>query len=266
MPKIPNHHEIAYLFRYTRNMLSAENQDQNQPGQPNQPDDALLPTLTRVLESAARLQELVPDTVLVGGTAVAYYARRRLSFDHDHVLGTLSERFDAVFEALDRESDFVLNRAVPGKIILGELGGIEVGVRQLIRKLPLEVQKIRLPSGHEITVPTEAELVRIKAYLIVKRNQVRDYLDVGAMSSKYGPELVARWLLDLDEYYADDSAPPMAVLSQLLKQLAVPSPRDSRTTARLDDYKGLSARWSDWGEVVAECQMLSAEIMRQISL
>ena len=42
--------------------------------------------LVRVLESAARLQEVVPDAVLVGGSAAALWASHRTSFDHDHVL------------------------------------------------------------------------------------------------------------------------------------------------------------------------------------
>ena len=42
--------------------------------------------LVRVLESAARLQEVLPDAVLVGGSAAALWANHRSSFDHDHVL------------------------------------------------------------------------------------------------------------------------------------------------------------------------------------
>ncbi len=39
-----------------------------------------------VLRSAAKLQEVVPDAVLVGDTVSAVYAGHRVSFDHDHVL------------------------------------------------------------------------------------------------------------------------------------------------------------------------------------
>src|SRR5579864_3605505 len=49
------------------------------------------PELVRVLESAARLQEAVPDAVLVGGSAAALWANHRFSFDHDHVLEDLSD-------------------------------------------------------------------------------------------------------------------------------------------------------------------------------
>src|ERR1039457_6108448 len=53
------------------------------------------PELLRVLESAARLQEVVPDAVLVGGSAAALWASHRSSDDHDHVLADLDARFDA---------------------------------------------------------------------------------------------------------------------------------------------------------------------------
>lgn len=44
-----------------------------------------------------------------------------------------------VLDALEREGDWVTNRATPGKFVLGSsLGGIESGVRQLSRTTPLE--------------------------------------------------------------------------------------------------------------------------------
>jgi hypothetical protein len=95
--------------------------------------------LVRVLESAARLQDVVPDAVLVGGSAAALWANHRSSFDHDHVLADLSTRFDAVLEAIEATDGWVTNRVTPGKIILGDLGEIESGIHQLIRNRPLEV-------------------------------------------------------------------------------------------------------------------------------
>jgi DNA-binding transcriptional regulator YiaG len=59
------------------------------------------PDLVRVLESAARLQTVVPDAVLVGGSAAALWASHRTSFDHDHVLADLNARFDTVLEAVE---------------------------------------------------------------------------------------------------------------------------------------------------------------------
>lgn len=90
------------------------------------------PTLAEVLESAARLQEVVPDAVLVGGSAAAFYAAHRVSFDHDHVLADLGKRFDSVLEAIERTDGWVTNRVVPYKIILGELGDIEADRKSVV--------------------------------------------------------------------------------------------------------------------------------------
>lgn len=49
-----------------------------------------------LLRAAARLQRIVPDAVLVGGTAAAEFARHRMSFDDDHVVADLRDRFDSV--------------------------------------------------------------------------------------------------------------------------------------------------------------------------
>ena len=218
---------------------------------------AIGPDLLRVLESAAVLQQRVPDAVLVGGTAAPLHAGHRASFDHDRVVADLRERFDLVLDALEREGDWVTNRVTPGKIILGELGEIEAGVRQLIRSVPLETEEVSLPSGNVVRVPTLAEILRIKAFLIVKRNQVRDYLDVVALASRCGFGPAARILADIDRYYTDPAQDGSPVADQVVRQLAEPRPRDSRVTARLRDYKGLAPRWQDWGAVVEACRHLA---------
>ena len=92
-------------------------------------------------------------------------ANHRLSHDRDHVLQDLSDRFDAVLEAIEATDGWVTNRVTPGKIILGELGDIESGVRQLIRNRLLEVTEVELPSGHVLRVPTPDERLRIKGFL-----------------------------------------------------------------------------------------------------
>lgn len=144
------------------------------------------PQFVAVLESAAHLQRLVPGAVLVGGTAAILYADHRESRDHDHVLADLADRFEMVLEAVEGDEGWATNRVTPGKVILGNLDGIEAGVRQMIRKIPLEVATVALPSGGKVTAPTIEETLRIKAFLIVRRNQTRDYLDLAALSGTSG--------------------------------------------------------------------------------
>lgn len=219
--------------------------------------------LDSVLESAARLQRLVPDSVLVGGTAAALHAHHRVSHDHDHVLGDLADRFDVVLDALEAEPDWVTNRVTPGKIVLGELGGIEAGVRQLIRTTPLETESVVLPSGSRLVVPTVAETLRVKAFLIVRRNQVRDYLDTAALADRFGIAASANVLADIDTYYRDDTRNDRAVTSQLVRQLGAVRPKDSRTVERLAAFTGLASRWKEWSTVTDTCESLAAAMIER---
>lgn len=217
--------------------------------------------LRAVLSSAARLQEIVPDAVLVGGSAAALYAGHRDSFDHDHVLADLRERFDVVLEALESEGDRVTNRVRPGKIILGRLGDIEAGVRQMIRLRPLESVDVDVSGGRTVRVPTADEILRVKAFLVVRRNQTRDYLDVAALADRSGVRRAAQVLSRIDEFYADQQESSSGVATQVLRQLADPRPADSSVTRELHHYRRLARRWTDWDEVRSVCADLADAIL-----
>ncbi len=219
------------------------------------------PSLEEVLERAAQLQELVPGAVLVGGSAAALYAHHRESFDHDHVVADLAERFDAILENLEALGDWSMARAQPGKIILGELGGIETGVRQLLRSRPLESTDIEV-RGKRLVVPTAAEILRIKAWLALTRNQTRDYLDIAALADWIGLDEAAVVLQGIDDYYADINRQPEAVATQLVRQLADPRPRDAEVTTQLSSYKALDPRWHDWAAVKAVLADLAERMAR----
>jgi Nucleotidyl transferase AbiEii toxin, Type IV TA system len=206
------------------------------------------PSLEHVLERAAQLQELVPGAVLVGGTAAALHAGHRESVDNDHVLGDLAERFDTILENLEALGDWSMSRVQPGKIILGELGGIETGIRQLFRSRPLETSELEI-NGRKLVVPTAQEILRIKAWLSLTRNQTRDYLDLAALADRLGVDQAASVLRGMDDYYADVNERPEAVVTQLVKQMADPRPRDARVTEELVSYKALDERWHDWSAV-----------------
>ena len=55
-------------------------------------------------------------------------------------------------------------------------------------------------------MPTPEETLRIKAFLLVRRNQVRDYLDVAALSDRHGVAFAASTLADIDRFYADEAS------------------------------------------------------------
>jgi hypothetical protein len=218
-------------------------------------------TFQDVLAKAARLQGLIPGAVLVGGSAAAVHAHHRESLDNDHVLADLDQRFDVILENLEALADWSLAKAQPGKIIPGELGGIETGIRQLLRSRPLETIEIDV-AGKPLVVPTAAEILRIKAWLAVSRNQTRDYLDIAALADSIGLDEAAGVLAGIDDYYADINRRPEAVASQICRQLADPRPRDAEVTGQLDAYKALEPRWQDWATVTAVLAELAERMTR----
>jgi hypothetical protein len=114
-----------------------------------------------------------------------------------------------------------------------------------------------------VRVPTPDETLRIKGYLIVRRNQVRDYLDVAALSDRYGIPHAGAVLAHIDAYYADQRGPELeGVATQLARQLADPRPRDARTIHQLDQYKRLEPRWADWKNVTGVCRQVAVEMVR----
>ena len=208
-----------------------------------------------LLSSAARLQRILPEAVLVGGTAAATYAHHRVSFDHDHTLGDLKSRFDDVLASLEAVAGWKTARVRRPVLILGSLDGIETGIRQLIRSAPLETQPLEI-NGETITVPTQAEMLRIKAVLILKRNATRDYLDFVALANGLGDEGVKLALLKFDELYPQPNGE--SPLMQLAKQLSNPLPFDLDDT-NLEEYKNLVAEYRDWAKVKAICQHVAVE-------
>ena len=215
------------------------------------------------MESAAHLQRLVPGAVLVGGSAAILYADHRESRDHDHVVADLADRFEMVLEAVEQDEGWATNRVTPGKVILGNLDGIEAGVRQMIRKAPLEVATISVPSGGRVTVPTIEEALRIKAFLIVRRNQTRDYLDLAALSEGAGIARTVEVLAQIDAYYADQHGEGDGIASQLVRQLSDLLPADRAVIDQLSSYRRLRKQWSDWNAVTETLGKVAAGMVER---
>jgi hypothetical protein len=215
------------------------------------------PEWERLLAAERNIQHLVAGTVLVGGTAAALHVGHRVSLDADHVLADLRERFDDVLAMLEHVAGWRTERVQRPVLILGQLEGVMTGIRQLRRTAPLETEEIE-----GLRVPTLAEMARIKAWLLVTRYTVRDYLDTVVLFERLGDAGVRAALANLDDLYPQPSG--ASVLAELGERLAAACPSD-RATIDLASYRGLRPPWNDWDHVIS-CGRRWAETVASLAL
>jgi hypothetical protein len=220
-----------------------------------------IPQWELLLAHAARLQTKIPGAVLVGGTAAAIHAQHRYSLDHDHVVRDLARDYDASLRALESIVGWRTQRRVRGKLVLGEVDKIAAGLRNQRRSAPLETVEVRIPKAGRLRLPTAAEMLRVKAFLIVDRNATRDYLDVAALSHHLGLHASCVAVGRLNELYADFVGEGGDMLTSLVVRLAAPEPYDL-TEIDLSEYKGIVSPWNDWRSVVNQCASLGAQLLR----
>lgn len=217
-----------------------------------------------VFAAAARLQELIPDAVLVGGSAAAHHTGHRVSLDDDHVVADLQGRFDEVLAALEDTDGWVTARVRRPVLILGRLDGVDTGIRNLIRCRPLEVEETRI-GRRRLRVPTLTEIARIKAWLCLIRNATRDYLDFAALADRLGEREAAAVVDGMDEYYADQVGPGgRRVATQVARQLAEPRP-DDLSDVDLASYRRLDRRWQSWETVRDACRRVAVRVLDRLT-
>jgi hypothetical protein len=208
---------------------------------PMSPQQESLPEWERLLAAERHLQHLVPGAVLVGGTAAAIHAGHRVSMDADHVLEDLRHHFDDVLATLEAVAGWQTERIQRPVLILGQLDGVLTGIRQLRRTRPLETEE---RSG--LRVPTLAEMARIKAWLLITRHTVRDYLDTVVLFERLGDEGVAAALRSFDDIYRQASG--ASPLAEVAERLGAATPKDV-ADIDLRRYRALQPPWNDWQHV-----------------
>jgi hypothetical protein len=208
----------------------------------------------RVIDEGRALQERLAELtpVAVGGTATALHCQHRYSLDVDVVTPLLSSRFAEVTAELERWQGWRTNRLNPPVLILGQHGGVELGVRQLRRTTPLQTTQVR-----GLRIPTAAEMLRVKAFLLTDRRATRDFVDVAALvlhlgaaamesaallNLVYGPRAPQTWV----------SAFAEACESEPVDLAAVP----------LSAYKGLRAPLTEWAFVADRCRELGRGLLK----
>ena len=213
------------------------------------------PNFQRVLAEGRALQARLADlsTIAVGGTAAALHCGHRFSLDVDVVASQLEVRFEEVKAILAAWEGWRINRLNPPVLILGEHGGVELGVRQLRRSVPLQTTRIS-----ELLVPTAAEMLRVKAFLLTERRATRDYVDVAALAHHLGNEAALRALRLLNVVYGPRA--PQTWVSAFA-EACEDDPLDLAEVP-LAAYKGLQAPFTDWSFVAGECRTLGRTVLK----
>jgi RND superfamily putative drug exporter len=125
------------------------------------------------------------------------------------------------------------------------------------RRSPVETTHVQLPTGDRLQVPTGAETLRLKGYLIMCRNSSRDYADFADMVETLEPETAAVVLGGMDRYYCCQPPRQQRITSQLVRQLADPNPSDLA-----DDLGEPDAR-ADWDEVRQRCLSVAVAMLEE---
>ncbi|MBM3891576.1 MAG: hypothetical protein FJ388_20885 [Verrucomicrobia bacterium] len=209
----------------------------------------------RIVEEARALQRHLPELglVAVGGTAAALHCHHRVSLDVDQVTPRLQDCYEQTALALEQWDGWTTNRLKPPVLILGERHGVELGLRQQRRSVPLQTTGV---DG--LVVATPAEMLRIKAYLLAERCSVRDFVDLAALAAHLGESASLAALSFLNLLYPAGSA--MSLITRFA-EACESEPVDFAAVA-LPSYKGLQPPFTDWAFVSAACQRLGRALLK----
>ncbi len=157
---------------------------------------------------------------------------------------------------LETQAEWKTARVNPPVLILGSIGGVEVGFRQLKRSLPIETQTLQTDAG-PLVVPTLDEMIGMKAFLAYDRNATRDYLDFAALTECAAPHGTLDALLKLDARYG--ALQTASVGLEVAKALCAVTPFDL-DESELPRYKGLTEKWHRWEATRAICQRFGVQL------
>lgn len=145
----------------------------------------------------------------------------------------LKGRFDEVTAILQGWKGWQTNRLNPPALITTELMGLRI--------------------------PTAAEMLRVKAFLLTERRATRDYVDVAALTLHLGMDAASEAATLLNLIYGPRT--PLTWIS-VLAEACESEPADLAAFP-LAAYKGLRAPLTDWSFVAAQCRDLGCVLLKR---
>lgn len=130
------------------------------------------------------------------------------------------------------------------------------------RRSPVETTHVQLPTGDRLLIPTGAEALRLKAFLIMCRNRRRDYAEFADMVAAVEPATAAHVLAGMDKYYWCGSSRRRWIASELVRRLADPDPCDT-TEEWLSEPGAGTDRDTDWDNVRQRCLSVAVAMLEE---
>jgi RND superfamily putative drug exporter len=126
------------------------------------------------------------------------------------------------------------------------------------RRKPMETTNVLLPTGDRLQIPTGAETLRLKSYLVISRNTTRDFTEFADMCDSMDTQTAAEVLARIDRYYSGQRSRRQWVATQLIRRLADPHPSDSPDESASDP-----APEADWERVRQRCLAVAVAMLEE---
>jgi RND superfamily putative drug exporter len=128
----------------------------------------------------------------------------------------------------------------------------------MARRSPVETTNVQLPTGDRLQIPTGAETLRLKGYLIMCRNSARDYAEFADLVGCMETQTAAVVLAGMDRYYCGEHSRKQWVATQLVRRLADPQPSDEDDTR----LSGPEAE-ADWAKIRQRCLSVAVAMLEE---
>ncbi len=132
------------------------------------------------------------------------------------------------------------------------------GEPRIERISPMETTNVLLPTGDRLQIPTGAETLRLKGFLIMSRNTARDYRDFTELVDSMDVDTAADVLAGMDRYYAGQPARTHWVATQLVRRLAEPLPSDGPDIAAAG-----ADEETEWARVRQRCLSVAVAMLEE---
>ncbi|MCV7001853.1 MMPL family transporter [Mycolicibacterium alvei] len=206
--------------------------------------------LRMMVRTAARMKHLAPQTIIVTdplafsgcGKPSAWLAAQRPGGPKRcpgvHPVTMWRGRLSVAVDALEAEAEA---QRAPMK----RLG-------------PVETTNVQLPTGDRLQIPTGAETLRMKSYLVMCRNSTKDFEEFADLVESMETETAALVLSGMDRYYCGQNPTSRWVATQLVRRLADPQPSDEREFAMSDPDAA-----AEWEKVRQRCLSVAVAMLEE---